>query len=301
MLFHEKLNFYSQGPDVLPFKNPNDHKFQNLKDLIEVQQAFSLPPYRRSEHRVKFKHQERRALAAKLALHLSIFCPWEHTSTPWDGRSIHFVDLPSNDHNRVAPYISWDITHDSGNTSEPAPAVDQLALTETFTALAKLLLEIEYGRMPEYDTLDEGNLRERVKEYYEQWKEHGDLSKREYLEAIDACLGFRRVYKNARLVRLARTESPEETFRRLIRTNIASKIVADLPDFQPPEEIRARAAPMKSQDTQDFLADSDWHVPDSLDEAELSSVLKSQSRRPLLSETVHRQGMHIQIMIKHND
>jgi hypothetical protein len=240
LLFHEKLDFFSQDSEVLPFKDLNGRPFQNLKELIETQQAFSLPPYRDGKPTVLFKHVERRALAAKLALHLSIFCPWKHTSTPWDEGSIYFLDLSSNDHNRTSPYISWDVRHDSRTAFKRPQVVDDVTLIPSFTALAKLLLEIEYGRMP--GPTCKSNFRKRVEEYCKEWKEYGDLSKKQYLEAVDACLGFHRTYKKARLFRLGQTEDPEDTYRRLIRTEIASKIIADLPDFQPPLAKRARSA-----------------------------------------------------------
>jgi hypothetical protein len=273
---------FSQDCNVLPFKNPNDHIFQTLEDLITNQQAFKVPPYSESEDpKLKFNRPDKRALAANLVLHLSVFCPWRHTSLPWDGNFVHFVDLSPDDGNRAVPYISWNVRHDSSIEYKSHQTIDDNTMIRSFTSLAKLLLEIEFGRMPGHDTLTEDNLRERVQKYHNQWKEYGHIlvAENRYFEAIDACLGFHRAYNQERLLGLGRTEKPEETYRRLIRTKIAPKIITDLPEFEPPQEKRARSTPFQF-DSDDLFFESIRYTDNSFHNAESSTLLDPSTPLP---------------------
>lgn len=291
LLFHENLAIYTQDSEVLPFIDPEDYEFETLEDLIGKKKAFKLPPYNKSERKANFKHPERRALAAKLALHLALFCPWKHSSNPWNSQSIHFVDLSSNDHNRATPYISCNVKHDSSTASEIDHMLDSATLAQTFTTFARILLEIEYGQMPDHETVNANNLRRRVKEYFDQWSTYGNISQTEYLAAIDACLGFHRAYEKARLLSLGNSERAEQTYRRLIRTQITSRIIADLPGFKPPEEKRARSAPFQP-DPNDSLSDRGWPVASSLDNVRPLAVSDDQTPRSVPSNPMDEAGMY---------
>lgn len=264
LIFCRNWGIYIRDDQPLTFQDPSDLSFTTLEDLIQDQQAFSLPPYTRAEKLRKFNYEERRALVAKLALHLSVFCPWRHNSMPWDASSIYFVDLDNNFANRASPYILCDLNHNSSASFEVPLATVDTGLMQSFALLAKLLLEIEFGRMPDQETLTAQNLRSRVKAYYEQWKGYKDLSKVDYLDAVNACLNFHTAYDKARLFGLGRMEKAEQTYRRLIRTTIAAKIIK-LPEFQRAEQKRPRTQPLV-REAYDDSSDSDWNLDDDLDD-----------------------------------
>lgn len=104
-----------------------------------------------------------------------------------------------------------------------------------FTKFAKLLLEIEYGRPLEGDFSAENHYGfQIIRKFYEAQKEFGDLSQESYLMAIDACLRFDKMYQEARRTAIGRLEPQEETAKKLIRANIVTNIVTDLPTFRQP-------------------------------------------------------------------
>ncbi|RYP06779.1 hypothetical protein DL765_009367 [Monosporascus sp. GIB2] len=262
LLFDKASPAFSLSSDAfgLPTTDPNMYPMRNLKDLITKRHVFNPPPGE-SEQEDPFKHPERRALAAKLALNLLIFCAWKHTSRPWDGNSVYFLSSSKKDYDRKSPYISCLVGHSS---TAAIWATDDNAPIQYFTEFAKLLLEIEYGPLPSGNfNADEDCGWFAIREFHECMQNYRDLSKEKYLEAVEACLQFHELVQNARNTRSGRLETPDETYRRLIRTKIVRNIVADLPGFQQPPPKRTRQAENDEQ-----LSNSD---SDSVDGYEIPS------------------------------
>lgn len=274
LLFDKVLAAFSRSFDTfgLPTTNPNKYPTRSLKDLITVHRVFDLPSGE-SEQEDLFNHPERRALAAKLALNLLIFCAWRHTSRPWDGNGVCFLSSSPKDYDRKSPYISCLVGHDS---TAAFRATDDDAPIQCFTEFAKLLLEIEYGLLPSGDfSADKDHGWTIIRDFHKRKQGWGDLSRRKYLEAVDACLRFDELFQTARNTRSGRLETLEETYRKLIRTNIVRNIVADLPGFQQPPPKRARRAPSFSENDEQ-VSDSD---SDSADDFEIPSTPYPTQRR----------------------
>lgn len=268
LLFDKVLAAFSRSSDAfgLPTTDPNKYPLRNLKDLITVHRVFNLPSGE-SEQEDLFNHPERRALAAKLALNLLIFCAWRHMSRPWDANGVYFLSFSLKDYDRKSPYISCLVGHDS---TAAFRATDDDAPIQCFTEFAKLLLEIEYGLLPSGDfSADNDHGWKIIRDFHKRKQSWGDLSRRKYLEAVDACLRFDQLFQTARNTRSGRLETLEETYRKLIRTNIVRNIVADLPGFQQPPPKRARRAPSFSENDEQ-ASDSD---SDSVDDYEIPSTL----------------------------
>lgn len=246
MRFHENLNIFVPDPDSIEILSwdTNNHSSRSLKELIEVDNLFNLP-WTGSE----FKEMERQILATKLVLHLSMFGPWRHTSAPWESSSVCFLQSSANELDRATPYISWQIGLDStiprrlpGSADhavlsieleeeleeETRVAIEGL-LVESFTELAKLLLEVRYGPMNRDHHRQ--SLRVCVRNYWREiQKEVDPIQEKPYLEAIDTCLRFPHWYEQERTYqemsqRNVMAEEPEDTYRRLVLTKIVSKLL----------------------------------------------------------------------------
>ncbi|KAK2820010.1 hypothetical protein FQN49_007809 [Arthroderma sp. PD_2] len=221
----------------LPNTDPNRYPPRNLKGLIE-DRVFS--PLQESGQRNLFNYPERRALAAKLALNLLIFCAWRHTARSWDCKDVYFLNSQAG-YNRCSPYISCLINHDS--TSAFKAADDEGAPIQCFTEFAKLLLEIEYGPLPDGDFSASNDYGWKIiRDFHNDRVKWQDWSRTEYLEAVDICLRFDSKLRDARNTRHGKLEIIQETCRNLIRTKIVRNIVADLPSFKKPPLKRSRHA-----------------------------------------------------------
>ncbi|KAF2691768.1 purine and uridine phosphorylase [Lentithecium fluviatile CBS 122367] len=241
LLFDETLAAYTQGFDAfdLPIKDQTTHPFQSLNDLMEL---FNLPTADSSKRALLFKHSERRALAAKLALHFLICCSWENTPETWDSSTIYFLGSSTQDFKRDSPYISCLEGNEATDSSQAANGPIQC-----FTAFAKLLLEIEYGPMP-IGNFSAAKDWTAIRDYHREWLEQGDLSRERYLNAVGNCLQFHRRYRRDRLSSIGRSESPKETRQRLVRTDVVRNLVADLPGFQQLVIKRPKTASSSAQE-----------------------------------------------------
>ena len=263
LLFNEESPAFSRVSDApgLPATDPNRYPKRNLRDLVTTQHVFN-PPSSEPEQEEPFKHPERRALAAKLALNLFIFCGWQHTSKPWDGSGVYFLSSSQRDYDRDSPYISCLVNQKSSGEFR---AGDDDAPIQCFTEFAKLLLELEYGPLPDTDFSQASDFGWfAIREFHESMQDYGELSKAKYLEAVGACLNFRELFQTARNTRSGRLEELDETYRKLIRTKIVGNIVAELPGFQQPPPRRPRYA-----ESDEGLSDSD---SESVDDYEASSA-----------------------------
>ncbi|KAH8889149.1 subtilisin-like protein [Thozetella sp. PMI_491] len=256
LLFDQKSPAFSRIMNTRDrnFEDPNKYPMRSLTELMTKYQVFN-PPYGDLEQGDPFKHPERRALAAKLALNLLNFCSWKHASRPWEGDGVFFLSSSQNDYNRVSPYIKCLLGRESSSTFTLAePGND--APIQCFTAFAKLLLEIEYGPLADGDFTpanDYGWFS--IREFHENMQNYGDLSKRNYLEAVDACLQFHDLVRVARNTRSGRLETSDEVFRRLIRTKIVRNIVSDLPGFHQELSKRPRYDESESE-ASDYSSDT---------------------------------------------
>ncbi|KAH5374387.1 hypothetical protein HBI49_055740 [Parastagonospora nodorum] len=231
LMLYEDSNSFEPGSTVVDFTHrplPT-----SLKGLIENESLFSLPivPYR-------FGRKQRRSLAAKLALHLSIFCPWwRHASAPWDENAVHFLKLDSGKIDRESPFIVWKLGTEECHGEE----IDARVLAGSFASFAKLLLEIEYGSIsnmgiPEYE-LDNGNLAKSLRKIHKDLLQDADpITQGPYMEAVRACLDFHQRYKFERSrqdvsLRSVVFENPQDTYQRLVRSEITSRVLKGLPDF----------------------------------------------------------------------
>lgn len=258
--FEEVLPCFSPASSTfdLPTIDFSKYPMLNLKNLITVRRVFNLPSSE-SEQKDLFNHPERRALAAKLALNLLIFCSWRHTSTPWDSDGIYFLGSSTEDYDRKSTYISCLLGHDSTTVFQ---ASDDDAPIQCFTEFAKLLLEIEYGLLPNGNFgADNDHGWKIIRDFHKSKQSWGDLSRQKYLEAVDACLRFDQLYQTARNKRSGRLETIEETYKKLIRTNIVCNIVADLPGIQNPSPKRAKHNIFLSE-KKEQVSDSDYDSGD---------------------------------------
>lgn len=247
LVFEQANNFFNASPEDLPVIKPEDFSKRNLKEMITKHRVF--------DTRTTFKLPERRALSAKLALNLLVFCAWRHTSRSWDDNAIHFVSS-SNDPGRKLPYISClvgkESTPEFRTTEDGAPI-------QCFTEFAKLLLEIEYGSLPSGDfSADNDYGWTIIRDFYKDQHGYDDPSKEKYLEAVDACLRFDQLFNSARNTSFGKVEDVEETYRRLVSANILRNIVAELPAFKQSQPKRARQAPLfRADDSQTSDSSSD--------------------------------------------
>jgi hypothetical protein len=162
---------------------------------------------------------------------------------------------------KTSPFIVWQLGCDSSeilrdemhSESEDDDAKERINvqatkassieyLAKSFTSFARLLLEIEYGNMSNTGyPLDDRSIRQSLQKYVEELRKTADpITHGKYLHAVDACLKFHRAFENARMYqavskRVGLPESPEETYRRLVRNDIASNILIDLLDLEAPE------------------------------------------------------------------
>ncbi|EWC48474.1 hypothetical protein DRE_02243 [Drechslerella stenobrocha 248] len=236
----------SHDPYDLPSADPNTYPIRDLKCLIGVHRVFNLPSSE-SEPQGLFNHPERRALAAKLALNLLTFCNWRHTSRPWANNDVYFLGSSPNEYDRKSPYVTCQVGEDSTTVFEVSEDDEPIGC---FTEFAKLLLEIEYGPLPNGDfSADNDYGWTIIRDFHHSKQSWGDLSRQNYLDAVHACLQFDQLLQTARNTRSGRLETLQETYRKLIRTKILRNIVIDLPSFQqPPSAKRARYTPSFSDD-----------------------------------------------------
>ncbi|ETS76030.1 hypothetical protein PFICI_12974 [Pestalotiopsis fici W106-1] len=200
--------------------------YTRLAQLVNVLEAFG-PRSRRVRQHYKFNYIERRKLAAKLALVLLASCSWNHTTCPWDGNEVQFLGSSASAYDSDKVYITCYIGSES--LTETRGSDDEYAPIPAFTKFAKLLLEIEFGCYSSGDFSEDNDYGYTiVKKWYETEREDHDPSKDSYLDAVEACLEFDRLYMEERTKAAGRSESEEETSRRLIRTLIVSKIMSDL-------------------------------------------------------------------------
>jgi hypothetical protein len=260
--FNESSSLFGPHTDVLD--HTHGPSSTTLKEMIEEEHSFNVPIYGEC-----FSKQERRALAAKLALHLSTFCPWRHTSVPWDSSLIHFPRSTAGEVNKGTPFIVWQLDRDSSSDLMPSKNVGSTTADEgknndnetkdeqeelvtkrlvtSFMSFAKLLLDIEYGEVSKTKfKLDEKNFYRSLRDYHKEVQATADpMTKEGYLQAVNACIRFRNTYERER--RRQKTsqrnntlEAPEETYQRLVRTEIASMILVGLVDFDTSSSQRNR-------------------------------------------------------------
>jgi hypothetical protein len=287
LLFHENSKFFS--PNTASLDVWNGSASTSLKDLIETDHSFGLPVIGE-----RFRFEERRALVAKLILHLLIFCPWKHTSIPWDGNSIHFLRSEVGNVEKSSPFIVWQLGSDSSKTLKNDDVKDPKAtkessteyLAKSFASFARLLLEIEYGNMSNTGyPLDDRSIRQSLQKYLEELRKTADpITHGKYLHAVDACLKFHRAFENARMYqvmsqRVGLPESPEDTYRRLVRNDIASNILIDLLDLGAPaarqivdEAIGDGFYDSFDESDFDFVDDEIPQYPDSIAPTSVSSI-----------------------------
>ncbi|KAJ4370041.1 hypothetical protein N0V83_005805 [Neocucurbitaria cava] len=308
LIFHQNMSFFSPDSATVKTLVPDVQRptTQTLKESIEQHQLFEIPVYGE-----RFRIQERRTLAGKLALHLSIFCPWRHTSIPWESTSIHFVLLSRNKIDRTSPYISWQLGHDSAtelsapwHVEDEADSIDKEAaeisddareasldaLSRAFTSFAKLLLEVEYGSMSHTGfSLDDEDLRNSVRAYHDALQQDADpVTHGRYLQAVDACLRFHLIFQKARLYqelsqRVEGPETPEDTYRRLVRNEILPNLVVEVSGIQRFSETRRRTNSWVI-DNDDSSSDSDFEV---IDDDEVPRYHDHPPQRPTVPTTEH--------------
>lgn len=250
LLFDKALATFGRSSEVFcpPKKDP--HNYPKLTDLINVHNAFALRSDTKG-HKDLFMYPERRSLAAKLALNLLVFCAWRHTSRSWDGDEICFLGSSAKDYEKGKSYITCLVGCDS---SKELRTVDDAPI-QCFTKFAKLLLEIEYGPLPDGDFSAESDHGYKIiRDFYQDQKDYDDLSRYSYLQAVDSCLRFDKLYQAARTTASGRLEAENETSRRLIRNNIVLNIMKDLPDFLQPPRKRPRRTSFSEEDQ---ISDSD--------------------------------------------
>lgn len=207
----------------LPKSDPNKFPKRTLTELIQKHRSFA-PPSEASNCKALFNHTDRRSLAAKLSFHLLVFYAWRHTSRPWNGDEVYFLSSTEEEHEKNKPFASCyvgqeEILELSTVDDGPLPC---------FTAFAKLLLEIEYGAVPAGDFSADNDYGWKIlRDFHTTMKSWGDLSRWSYLEAVDSCLRFDQYYLKARSTAAGRLETQEETFRKLVFTNIVRKISPD--------------------------------------------------------------------------
>ncbi|KAH4943252.1 hypothetical protein HBI24_120660 [Parastagonospora nodorum] len=230
LTLYEDSGSFETSSSVVNFKHRSEPT--SLERLIK-EEFFSLPIIQ-----TRFGPEERRALVAKLALHLSTFCPWwRHASAPWDDTAVHFFDSGAYSYDRESPFVVWQL----GGGQLPGNEIDIAVLLATFTSFAKLLLEVEFGPVNRIATLEYSPNKEILPRSLRNI--HGILAKAadpithgSYMEAVWACLGFHQKYKHERSLQAAsqRTtglERPQDTYQRLVRSEITSRILKGLPDF----------------------------------------------------------------------
>ncbi|KAF1924938.1 uncharacterized protein M421DRAFT_424355 [Didymella exigua CBS 183.55] len=228
----------SQDAPKLPETDPNRFPIKSLRDLIEVDKVFDGYSWS-AQQREPFKIEERRALAAKLALHLALCCYSQHTSQPWNRDCVQFLGTSSKPYDRATPYIQYNIGEPSVEMFSEAKDLSRL---DAFTELAELLLEIEYGRPTgiEQSTTDVDKYL-MVKNHLEFRIKAEDGTRQGYLQAVEACLRFHKIL-DAERIQLSRFgESEGRTCMELIWNRIVSKIVFEKTAYQP---APARGTPL---------------------------------------------------------
>jgi hypothetical protein len=279
--FHESSKFF--GPNPKPFHGDHGTLSTTLKELIEINQSFALPVLDD-----EFNLEERRILAAKLALHLSIFGCWRHFSVPWDGESIYFLQSAQGSVDKGSPYITWrikpcspslalcdggktDAKKDCNDSQDGLSEVGYIAnIAESFASFAKLLLEIEFGEIPKTKySLNNDSMGMSLRKYVNALQKTYAITHGGYLHAIDACLRFHQAYEEARFYqalsqRVGTPEKAEETYRRLVRSEIASPILIDLLRDEMASSERARLGTTEAEEGRsldemefDFVDDDD--------------------------------------------
>ena len=163
---------------------------------------------KRPPHR--FSSKQKRFLAAKLALSLSIYLASGHTLRSWDAKHIYFL-FPKGRCDRGRPYALCVVDNEEEDTKE----LKDMNLSDpipVFDALARLLMEIEFGCV--YDKLPRKDLKKAVQQGI-RWHEDSensedddsdddddprpakmkDLSRIPYLRAVQTLLNFRSAYR----------------------------------------------------------------------------------------------------------
>jgi hypothetical protein len=107
-------------------------------------------------------------------------------------------------------------------------------IAKSFASFAKLLIEIEFGEIPNTRyPLNDDSMGSSLQKYVNTLHKAYAITHGGYLQAIDACLRFHKAYEEARFyqslsLRVGTPERAEDTYRRLVRSEIASPILIDL-------------------------------------------------------------------------
>ncbi|KXJ87790.1 hypothetical protein Micbo1qcDRAFT_167397, partial [Microdochium bolleyi] len=202
------------------------HKI-SLGDLINTHRAFD-PPLRLGPDQHVFSHTQKRKLAATLAFSFLVLFTTQHGPRLWTNEMIQFFESTTRLCANSKPYIHCD--SGTKQSTEQIFLLDDGEPVPCFIFFAKLLLELEYGRIPEISSAIESDTQEdhgflHVKDFYDAKRDYSDESRRSYLDAVEACLDFRHTYDLERAQSSATSETPSDTCKRLILRNIVEKVV----------------------------------------------------------------------------
>ncbi|KAF3923713.1 Subtilisin [Dactylellina cionopaga] len=101
-------------------------------------------------------------------------------------------------------------------------ADDDDAPIRCFTEFARLLMEIEYGPLPKEGDFNASNDYgwTTIRNFHGDRQRWGDLSKKNYLDAIEACLKFDKLFQTARATKSGRLETIDETCDRTVKVAV---------------------------------------------------------------------------------
>ncbi|KAM5344484.1 hypothetical protein ACJ41O_013020 [Fusarium nematophilum] len=227
----------SNGKLFMPFMDaerwpihPDRQPTASLHDLIEnysfvEPQSFNpLMPLRKAQ---RFHRKQKRALAARLALCLSLYLDSEYTLTSCDSRDVFFLSEKGQCKQNLI-YVTSVVNTNHGDTQFDS----SIAI---YIALARLLLEIEYGVSLEKQDLGKVrkwvddmlllNQEELDPEYYDDMIDIRNIEARKiYLTAVRDLLNFKQTYRRGSRRLKGRIFDIGAIAREIIFTEIAEKI-----------------------------------------------------------------------------
>lgn len=226
----------------LPTFHADYHPSVSLYDLLS-DGSFEEPlrmkigePLKKRNARQRFHWTQKRSLAAHLALSLSFYLGSKHTLKIWDPKEV-FLPVKSGQLQRKTAYAFTTSTDDYGNARlEEA--------NETYIALARLLLDIEYATPRDHQlTLDE------LKKWVHSMlcsnnDENPDnlgriIGQGTFLKAIHDLLNFEQTYKRESRWLRGRFNDIATIAKEILLTNVAQKIRSTfVPTYTKPSAFR---------------------------------------------------------------
>jgi hypothetical protein len=235
----EQIFAFSMGSDAPHIKWKKHYNgYQPTKTLHSLLPSGGPQKTPTTHSTPKLDLKQRRTLAAKLASSLSVFLGHRHMLKSWDAEHIYFP-LADNGHLlREYPFALY-IANDNDADIEALKNSDFNKPIPSFVALAQLLMELEDDVCLKDMSPEElqrkviSGINQRVTpngahEGDGEISQTKDVSRVEYLHAVNFLLTFDILYKEQRRVRL--NNNPIEIAKSIIRTYVADALARTIPE-----------------------------------------------------------------------